>query len=108
TRVLPGGRGLFEKCVRSRQSRLVFVFVQISQENFGCAEKTAFVAQRWCRVALFASVGLTFRPRDAQLPRHGGGVSTLRTGQPRAHAWLKNPESAGGSKVSGTRRLLGR
>ena len=53
------GRGLFEKCVRSRQSRLVFVFVQISQENFGCAEKTAFVAQRWCRIALFAAVGLT-------------------------------------------------
>jgi len=61
---LPGGRGLFEKCVRSRQSRLVFVFVQISQENFGCAEKTAFVAQRWRSIALFAAVGLNLRVGD--------------------------------------------
>jgi hypothetical protein len=28
-------------------------------ENLGCAEKTAFVAQGWRRIALFASLGRT-------------------------------------------------
>ena len=54
-----GRSGFFEDCVSSRQSRLAVVVVQISQKTPGCAGKTAFVAQRWRRIALYAAVGLT-------------------------------------------------
>src|SRR5205085_6991497 len=43
------------------------------------------------------------RVRNAQLRRHGRGISALRTGEPRAYAWRKDPKVAGGSEVSRTR-----
>ncbi len=44
---------------------------------------------------------LNLRSRDAQLRRHGRGVSALRTSQSRTHAWLKDSKIAGESKVTG-------